>query len=117
MTNRLVREMDSYEGYVPEAKECEKGEVDYDLTESEFEVYEVVIREVTDYIVRIFSKNMHDALDLARDVAESVVKEGSAEKYELTAIPSPYTENENGISQWCDYDYKVYYPEDDEEET
>ena len=117
MKNRLVRELESYEGYVPEPKECAKDEIVYDMPESEFDTYEVVVRETTDYVVRIFCKNMDDALDLARDVAESVVKEKSAEKYTLTAIPSPYTENEDGTSQFIDYDYKVYYPEDDEEET
>ena len=116
MKNRLVRELESYEGYVPEPKEHTRGEVVYDMPESEFDTYEVVVRETTDYVVRIFCKSMDDALDLARDVAESVVKDKGAEKYTLTAIPSPYAEYEDGTSQCVDYDYKVYYPEDDEEE-
>ena len=74
MKNRLVRELESYEGYVPEPKEYAKDEVVYDMPESEFDTYEVVVRETTDYVVRIFCKNMDDALDLARDVAESVVR-------------------------------------------
>ena len=117
MKNRLVRELESYEGYVPEPKEHTRGEVVYDMPESEFDTYEVVIRETTDYVVRIFCKSMDDALDLARDVAESVVKDKGAEKYTLTAIPSPYAEYDDGTSQCVDYDYKVYYPEDDEEES
>lgn len=116
MKNRLVRELESYEGYVPEPKEHTRGEVVYDMPESEFDTYEVVVRETTDYVVRIFCKSMDDALDLARDVAESVVKDKGAEKYTLTAIPSPYAEYEDGTSQCVDYDYKVYYPENDEEE-
>ena len=117
MKNRLVRELESYEGYVPEPKEHTRGEVVYDMPESEFDTYEVVVRETTDYVVRIFCKSMDDALDLARDVAESVVKDKGAEKYTLTAIPSPYAEYEDGTSQCVDYEYKVYYPEDDEEES
>ena len=56
MKNRLVRELESYEGYVPEPKECAKGEVVYDMPESEFDTYEVVVREATDYVVVYFAK-------------------------------------------------------------
>ena len=113
MRNRLVDELEEYVGYVPETEE-EKPVPELEMPEYEYNTYEVLVKETTEYVVRVHAKSMEDALDFISDRESEVVRNHTAEKYTIESMKSPYAYEEDGSCEWADYDYRVQYEEDEE---
>ncbi len=113
MRNRLVDELEEYVGYVPEAEE-EKPVPGLEMPEYEYNTYEVLVKEITEYTVRVNAKSMDDALSFIAEMKEDVVRDHKAEKYSLISMKSPYAYEEDGSCEWAEYDYRVQYEEDEE---
>ena len=104
MTNRLVNELESYDGY--DGYDDRADEVIADVApEIDFNTYEVVVQETVEYRVRVQAKNMATALWYVNDMKDNITKNIQAEKYTFSAYKSPYALNEDGSCDWETPDY------------